>query len=66
MSLPHGLVDHGGDYGLPVHLGPAAKAGGALTGVSTRGHSRAQKLTVRGGKVRGDDGEPHRGLHGLV
>jgi hypothetical protein len=37
MSLAHGLVDHGGDYGLQVHHGPAAKAGGALAGVSTRG-----------------------------
>jgi hypothetical protein len=37
MSLAHGLVDHGGDYGLPVHRGPAAKAGGALAGVSARG-----------------------------
>jgi hypothetical protein len=38
MSLAHGLVDHGGDYGLPVHHGPADKAGGALTGVSMRSH----------------------------
>jgi hypothetical protein len=66
MSLAHGLVDYDGDYGLPVHREPAAKAGGALTRVSTRGRGRAWKLTAKGGKARGDDGEPHRGLHGLV
>jgi hypothetical protein len=37
MSLAHGLVDYNGDYGLPVHRESAAKAGGALTGVSTCG-----------------------------
>jgi hypothetical protein len=37
MSLAHGLVDHSGDYGLLVHRGLAAKAGGALAGVSTHG-----------------------------
>jgi hypothetical protein len=29
MSLAHGLVDYDGDYGLPVHREPTAKAGGA-------------------------------------
>jgi hypothetical protein len=38
MSLAHGLMDHDGDNGLPVHRVPAAKAGGALAGVSVRGH----------------------------
>jgi hypothetical protein len=63
MNPAHGLVDHGGDDGLPVHRGPSAKMGGALVGVSVRGRCGAPKLIARGGKVSGDDGEPHRGLH---
>jgi hypothetical protein len=58
MSSAHGLVDQGGDNGLPVHHGSATKVGGALIGVS--GHSRcgARKLPARG-----DNSKPHRGLH---
>jgi hypothetical protein len=37
MSRAHGLVDYDDGYGLPVHHDPAAKAGGALTRVSTCG-----------------------------
>jgi hypothetical protein len=37
MSLARGLVDHDGDYGLLVHRGLAAKAGGTLTGVTVHG-----------------------------
>jgi hypothetical protein len=37
MNRAHGLVDYDGDYGLPIHREPAAKAGGALAGVSTCG-----------------------------
>jgi hypothetical protein len=66
MSPAHGLVDHDGDDGLSVHHGPAAKTGGTLTGVNAHGHCGVRKLITRGGKARGDDGEPHRRLHGSV
>jgi hypothetical protein len=46
MSRTHGFVDHGSDDGLPVHRGPAAKAGGTLAGASTRSRCRARKLAV--------------------
>jgi hypothetical protein len=65
MSPTDGLVDHGGNDSLLVHRGLADKASGALTRVSARGLHGAQKLTTRGGKARGEAGEPHRGIHGL-
>jgi hypothetical protein len=59
MSPAHGLMDHGGNDNLPINHGPAAMLGGTLAGVSACGRRRARKLTERGGKVRGEDGEPH-------
>jgi hypothetical protein len=54
-------MSHGHQLGV-VHHGPAMGTDRALTGVEASPGCRAQELAVKGGKDRGDSGEPYHGL----